>query len=43
MKEENETLKKSVHRLSVELSEYQAKYRTIPPEERVSVQVEQKF
>ncbi|XP_033755441.1 centrosomal protein of 89 kDa-like isoform X12 [Pecten maximus] len=34
MKEENNTLKSSVHRLSVELSNYQAKYRTIQPGEK---------
>ncbi|XP_021358347.1 centrosomal protein of 89 kDa-like isoform X6 [Mizuhopecten yessoensis] len=34
MKEENNTLKSSVHRLSVELSSYQAKYRTIQPGEK---------
>ncbi|XP_069113940.1 centrosomal protein of 89 kDa-like isoform X3 [Argopecten irradians] len=34
MKDENNTLKSSVHRLSVELSTYQAKYRTIQPGEK---------
>ncbi|XP_060069382.1 centrosomal protein of 89 kDa-like [Ylistrum balloti] len=34
MKEENNTLKSSVHRLSVELSSYQAKYRPIQPGEK---------
>ena len=37
LKEENESLKSSVHRLSVELSSYQAKYRPINPEQTVSV------
>ena len=32
---ENESLKSSVHRLSVELSSYQAKYRPINPEQTV--------
>ena len=36
LKEENESLKSSVHRLSVELSSYQAKYRPINPEQTVS-------
>ncbi|XP_005090564.1 centrosomal protein of 89 kDa isoform X1 [Aplysia californica] len=31
LKEENETLKTSVHRLNVELSDYQAKYRPVDP------------
>ncbi|XP_048773263.2 centrosomal protein of 89 kDa-like isoform X2 [Ostrea edulis] len=34
MKDENETMKNTVHRLTVELSEYQAKYRTLKSEER---------
>ncbi|XP_078338059.1 centrosomal protein of 89 kDa-like isoform X3 [Crassostrea virginica] len=34
MKDENEILKNTVHRLSVELSEFQAKFRTLKPEER---------
>ena len=36
LKEENESLKSSVHRLSVELSSYQAQYRPINPEQTVS-------
>ena len=31
MKEENETLKTTVHRLNVELSDLQAKYRPVDP------------
>jgi hypothetical protein len=36
MKEENETLKKNIHRLTVELSAYQAKFRPLSAEEKVS-------
>ncbi|KAL5020955.1 hypothetical protein ScPMuIL_000110 [Solemya velum] len=32
MKDENEVLQSSVHRLNVELGHYQAKYKTIPPD-----------
>ena len=37
LKEENESLKSAVHRVSVELSSYQAKYRPINPEQTVSI------
>ena len=35
MKEENETLKQNIHRLTVELSAYQAKFRPLSTEEKV--------
>lgn len=34
MKDENETLKNTVHRLTVEFSDFQAKHRVLKPEER---------
>lgn len=34
MKDENETLKNTVHRLTVEFSDFQAKHRILKPEER---------
>lgn len=36
MKAENETLKNSIHRLTVELSAYQAKFRPLSAEEKVT-------
>lgn len=36
MKDENETLKKNIHRLTVELSAYQAKYRPLTAEEKTT-------
>lgn len=44
MKDENETLKNTVHRLTVEFSDFQAKHRVLKPEERsVSPHIQSRY
>lgn len=44
MKDENETLKNTVHRLTVEFSDFQAKHRVLKPEERsVSIHAQSRY